>query len=155
MKRFLSASILYAALAGAAFAQVTVTDPWVRATVPQQTASGAFMKLDSAQAVRLVQARSPAAGVVEIHEMAMENNVMRMRAVGGLDLPAGKAVALEPGGYHLMLMNLKKPLKAGETVPLTLVLEKADGTRETVDVQAPVRALGAAAHGGHGAMPKH
>lgn len=154
MKHFLHASILYAALSACAGAQVTVTDPWVRATVPQQSASGAFMKLASAQPARLVQARSPAAAVVEIHEMAMHDNVMRMRAVDGLDLPAGKAVSLEPGGYHLMLMNLKQPLKQGETVPLTLLIERADGGRETVEVHAPVRALGSG-HGGHAGMPKH
>ena len=88
-------------------------------------------------------ARSPVAGVVEIHEMTMVDNVMKMRAVPGLDLPAGKAVELKPGGYHVMLMDLKAPLKAGDSVALTLVIEGKDGKKETVAVKAPVKALGA------------
>lgn len=126
-----------------AAAQTTVTDPWVRGTVPQQQATGAFMQITSAQGGKLVSASSPVAGVVEIHEMAMDGNVMKMRAIPGLDLPPGKAVDLKPGGYHVMLMGLKQPLKDGETVPLTLVVEGKDGKRETIDVKAPVKALGA------------
>jgi copper(I)-binding protein len=133
-----------------AYAQVAVGDPWVRATVPQQQASGAFMTLTAAQPARLVEARSPVAGVVEIHEMTMDGGVMRMRAIPGLDLPAGKPVAMRPGGYHVMLMSLNRTLVAGEVVPLTLVVESA-GRRETIEVKAPVRPLNAAA-GGH---PKH
>jgi copper(I)-binding protein len=129
------------------FAQVAVGDPWVRATVPQQQASGAFMTLTAAQPARLIEARSPVAGVVEIHEMAMDGNVMRMRAIPGLDLPAGKPVALKPGGYHVMLMSLNRTLAAGEVVPLTLVIETS-GRRETIEVKAPVRPLNAAG-GGH------
>jgi copper(I)-binding protein len=86
-------------------AQVTVKDPWVRATVPAQKATGAFMQITSAQDARLVEARSPVAGVVEVHEMVMEKEVMKMRAIKGLDLPAGKTVELKPGGYHVMLMG--------------------------------------------------
>ena len=89
-------------------------------------------------------AHAGAAGVVEIHEMAMDGNVMKMRAVPGIDLPAGKTVDLKPGGYHVMLMDLKRELKAGETVPVTLVIEGADKKRETVEVKATVRALGSA-----------
>jgi hypothetical protein len=126
-------------LALPAAAQVTVTDPWVRGTVQGQMATGAFMKLQSANAARLVEASSPVAGVVEIHEMTMQNNVMRMRAVQALDLPAGRAVELKPGGYHVMLMDLKQQMKEGEVVPLTLVVESA-GKRETIEVKAPVRA---------------
>lgn len=137
-----------------AHAQTTVTDPWVRGTVAQQKATGMFAKISSAQGGRLVAASSLAAGVVEIHEMSMDGNVMRMRAVDALDLPAGKTVALEPGGYHVMLIDLVQPLAAGQTVPVTLVVEGADGKRETVEVQAPVRALGQAGgmmqgHGKH------
>ncbi len=150
MKRLLTASILSLLLAGTAFAQVTVSDPWVRATVAAQKASGAFMTLTATRDARLVAARSPVAGVVEIHTMALENNVMRMRAIDALALPAGKAVKLESGGYHLMLMQLKGPLTAGETVPLELVFEHSDQSRETVSIKAEVRALTS----GHGAM-KH
>lgn len=150
MKRLLTASILSLLLAGTAFAQVTVSDPWVRATVAAQKASGAFMTLTATRDARLVAARSPVAGVVEIHTMALENNVMRMRAIDALALPAGKAVKLESGGYHLMLMQLKGPLTAGETVSLELVFEHSDQSRETVRINAEVRALTS----GHGAM-KH
>ena len=86
-------------------------------------------------------ASSPAAGVVEIHEMSMDGNVMRMRAIPGLDLPAGKPVELKPGGYHLMLMDLKQPLKEGTSVAVILVIESRDGKRESVEVIAPVRSL--------------
>jgi hypothetical protein len=132
----LSAALFFAL---PAVAQVTVTEPWVRGTVAGQMASGAFMQLKSARDAKLVEARSPVAGVVEIHEMAMENNVMRMRAIPALPLPAGRSVELKPGGYHVMLMDLKQQLKEGETVPVTLVVESA-GKRETIEVKAPVRA---------------
>jgi copper(I)-binding protein len=122
-----------------AAAQVTVTDAWVRGTVAGQMATGAFMKLQSAKDARLLEAASPVAGVVEIHEMALENNVMRMRAVPALPLPAGRMVELKPGGYHVMLMDLKQQMKEGEVVPVTLVVETA-GKRETIEVKAPVRA---------------
>ncbi len=133
------------ALATAAQAQVTVKDAWVRATVPQQKATGAFMQLTAEKDTRLVEARSPVAGVVEIHEMTMVDNVMKMRAVPGLDLPAGKAVELKPGGYHVMLIDLKGQVKEGDTVPVTLVVQGKDGKRETIEVKAPVRPLNAAA----------
>lgn len=128
----------------ATFAQTTVTDPWVRGTVAQQKATGMFAQITSAQGGRLLSASSPAAGVVEIHEMKMDGSVMRMRAVTELALPVGQAVALKPGGYHLMLMDLKQQLKAGDTVPVTLVVEGADQKRETIEVKAAVRALAAA-----------
>jgi copper(I)-binding protein len=133
--------IALALAAGTAHAQVTVKDPWVRATVPQQKATGAFMQLSAAQDTRLVEARSPVAGTVEIHEMKMENNVMKMRAVPGLDVPAGKGVDLKPGGYHVMLLDLKEQMKEGATVPVTLVFEGKDKKRETVEVKAAVRPL--------------
>jgi periplasmic copper chaperone A len=127
----------------AAHAQTAVKDPWVRGTVAQQKATGLFALITSTAGGKLVSASSPVAGVVEIHEMSMEGNVMKMRALpAGLDLPAGKAVELKPGGYHVMLMDLKKELKAGDTVPVTLVIEGADKKRETVEIKAPVRALG-------------
>jgi periplasmic copper chaperone A len=131
------------AAAGAAGAQTTVKEAWVRGTVPQQKASGAFMQITSAQGGKLLSVSSPVAGVAEVHEMAMEGTTMRMRAVGALELPAGKAVELKPGGYHVMLMDLKQPLNAGDMVPLSLVIEGKDGKRETLQVQAPVRPLGA------------
>ncbi len=135
-----------AGLAPAVLAQTTVAQPWVRGTVAQQKATGAFMQLTSAQGGRLISVASPAAGVVEMHEMSMQGSTMKMRALpNGLDLPAGQAVALKPGGYHLMLMDLKAPLKPGDSVALTLVVQGKGGVRETIEVQAPVKALGAAA----------
>jgi copper(I)-binding protein len=139
MKQWLCAGLLWLA-AAAASAQVDVRDAWARAAVPGQMGTGAFMTLTSKDGARLIGAASPVAGVVEIHEMAVDNNVMRMRAVGALDLPAGRAVQLKPGGHHVMLMDLKRPLKAGEKVPLELQLELRDGRRITQPVQAEVRA---------------
>ena len=139
-----TATLAFAAVVPAALAQTTVQEPWVRATVPQQKATGMFARITSPTAGRIVGASSPAAGVVEIHEMAMDGNVMRMRAVPALELPAGKAVELKPGGYHVMLMDLKQQLKAGEMVNVSLVVERAGGQRETVEVKAPVRGVAAA-----------
>jgi periplasmic copper chaperone A len=137
-------------VAALAQAQTTVADPWVRGTVAQQKATGLFAQITSAKGGRLVGARSPVAGVVEIHEMSMDGNVMRMRALpNGLELPAGKAVTLKPGGYHVMLMDLKQPLRTGEMVPVTLVVEGADKQRETIELKAPVRALAASAGDAH------
>jgi len=144
VKQLILASLL-ALSATAALAQVEVKDPWVRATVQQQKTTGAFMQLTAKQDARLVELRSPAAGAVEIHHMSMANNVMRMRAVPGLDLPAGKAVDLEPGGYHIMLVNLNRQIKAGDLVPLTLVFEGKDKQRQTIELQVPARPLNGAA----------
>lgn len=141
-----------------AHAQVTVKDAWVRATVPQQKATGAFMQITSNADTRLVSVSSPLTPMAEVHEMAMDNNVMRMRQVTGIDLPAGRTVELKPGGYHVMLMDLKQQVKAGESVPLTLVFENKAGQRETVQVTAPVRPLnatGAGGQAGHGSGHKH
>lgn len=130
--------------AAAVSAQTSVKDGWVRSTVEPQKATGAFMQITSPQGGKLVGAQSPVAGVTEVHEMAMEGNVMKMRAVSALELPAGKAVELKPGGYHVMLMDLKQALKAGETVPLTLTVEGKDGKRESVELKLPVKAAAAA-----------
>ena len=151
LKRIALACLASAATFSAlpAHAQLTVQDAWVRGTVGQQKATGMFARITSAQPARLVSASSPVAGIVEIHEMAMDGNVMRMRAVTGLDLPPGKAVELKPGGYHVMLMQLKQPLEPGKTVPVMLVVESA-GKRDSIEVQASVRTLaGQPAAGGH------
>jgi copper(I)-binding protein len=144
MKNLIIAAALCSA-AGLALAQTTVTEAWVRGTVAQQKATGLFATITSAQGGRLVSASTPVAGLVEIHEMKMDGDTMRMRALaGGLELPAGKPVQLKPGGYHVMLMGLKQPLKDGEQIAVTLVIEGADKKRETLEFKAPVRALGAA-----------
>jgi copper(I)-binding protein len=140
MKRIAFTALIVAALP--VMAQVTIKDPWVRATVSQQKATGAFMQITSAQDARLVEAKSPLAGVVEVHEMTLEKDVMKMRALpNGLDLPAGKSIELKPGGYHVMLMDLKQQMKEGDTVPMTLVVEGKDKKRSTIEVKAAVKAL--------------
>lgn len=138
--KLLSALVL-AAIALPVQAQVTVNDPWVRATVAQQSATGAFMRITSTQDARLVEVKSPVAGVVEVHEMRMEKDVMKMRAVRELALPAGTSVELKPGGYHIMLMDLKRQMKEGDSVPLTLVIEARDKKRSNLDIKVPVRPL--------------
>ena len=154
MKKALSVLSL-SLLASLAHAQVTVSEAWVRATVAQQKATGAFMQLQSAQDAKLVSAQSPVAGVTEVHEMAMDNGVMKMRAIPSLALPAGKAVELKPGGYHVMLMDLKGQVKDGDMVPVTLVVEGKDGKRQTIEVKAAARTMAQPAmkhehgHGSH------
>ncbi len=137
-----SLSLLAALQALSVQAQTTVAEPWVRGTVAQQMATGMFARITSVNGGKLVAASSPVAGVVEIHEMAMQGSTMKMRALpAGLDLPAGKVIELKPGGYHVMLMDLKQQLKVGDTVPVTLVVEGVDKARETIEVKAPVKAL--------------
>ena len=146
MPRIRFATFLAALLAAPALlAQVAVIDPWVRGTVSSQKATGAFMQLKSAGDATLVGVSSPVAGVVEIHEMKMDGGVMRMSAVRELALPAGKAVDLKPGGYHVMLMDLKQPVKEGESVPLTLTFRDKAGKTSAVEVRAPVKSLTAPA----------
>ena len=137
---------MLAAAAQGAVAQTTVKDAWVRGTVEPQRATGAFMKITSAQGGKLVAVESPVAGVVEVHAMSMQGDVMSMHAVPDLALPPGRTVDFKPGGYHVMMMGLKQALKAGDVVPLTLVIEGKDGKRETIEVKASVRALGAMKH---------
>jgi len=154
MRRLSLAAALVAAVSVVpAWAQVTVSAPWVRGTVQGQKATGAFMQLKSADGAALVAAESPVAGIVEIHEMKMEGNVMRMRAVPKIELPAGRAVELKPGGYHVMLMDLKQPLKQGESVPIRLKFQGKDGKPQELEVRAEVRDLTATTPQG-GAM-KH
>ena len=149
-------------LAGSAWSQVTVTDAWVRATVPGQQATGMFATLTAQQDSKLVGGSSPAAGTVEVHEMKMEGDVMKMRAIASLPLPAGQAVSLKPGSYHIMLMGLKKPLTDGASVPLKLVVEDAQKKQSTVDIKVPVKKMAPAKamddhdhHHGHGHDHSH
>jgi len=137
--------------AAPALAQVRVEGAWARASVQGQKATGAFMKITAPQAMRLVGVASPVAGVAEVHEMKMDGDVMRMRAVDGVDLPAGKAVELKPGGYHVMLLDLKAPLMKDTAIPLTLTLRDARGVQSKVELSVPV---GIGVPGGGGA-PAH
>jgi len=143
------------ALTGSAlYAQtVEVKDAWVRSTVQGQKATGAFMKLTAKDGAQLVGGASPVAGAVEVHEMKMEGDVMKMRAMSALDLPAGKTVELKSGGYHVMLLDLKTALKKDSTVPLTLLFKDGKGVESKVELQLPVSTT---APGGHGAgMAEH
>ncbi len=135
------------AAAASAHGQVEVRAAWVRGTVLGQTTAGAYMELTSDRRANLLGAESPAAGAAEIHEMKMEGNVMRMRHVPRLELPARKTVELKPGGYHMMLVDLKRPLKKGDRVPIRLKVELSDKTIKTIQVVAEVRELASA--GGH------
>lgn len=129
-------------LAGAAqAADVEVNTPWTRATIRLLKVSGAYMELKSVQGATLVGASSPVAGNVELHEMRMEGDLMKMRAVRRLPLPAGKAVALTPGGYHLMLYDLKEQLVQGTRIPIRLEFETSGGRRESIEVSTEVRPL--------------
>jgi copper(I)-binding protein len=132
---------LIAALAcSAVYAQnVEIKDAWIRTSVPGQKATGAFMKITAKDGTKLVGASSPVAGVAQVHEMKMEGDVMKMRAVpGGLDIAAGKTVELKPGGYHVMLMDLKAALQKDSTVPLTLLFKDAKGAESKVELTVPV-----------------
>ncbi|MGE8319511.1 MAG: copper chaperone PCu(A)C [Comamonas sp.] len=134
-------------------AAIDAGDPWARATVPGQSGSGIFMTLQAPLGGSLVAVKTPAAGIAEVHEMKMEDNVMRMRPIAKLDLPARQPVQLTPGGFHIMLMQLKQPLTAGQSIPLTLTVEDAKGQRRERTIDVPVRAATAAApaggHAGH------
>ncbi|MES2953892.1 MAG: copper chaperone PCu(A)C [Pseudomonadota bacterium] len=142
-----------------AFAQaqtLEVKDAWVRTAVPGQSGTGAFMAITAKDGAKLVGASSPVAGVAEVHEMKMEGDVMRMRAVPALDLPAGKTVQLKPGGYHVMLMELKQALPKGSTVPLTLTFRDARGQERKLELKLPVAATApGAAMPGHAGGHKH
>jgi periplasmic copper chaperone A len=147
--KVLTATLLL--VSGALHAQsVDVKDAWVRATVPGQMGTGAFMKITAREGTRLVGVSTPAAGVAELHEMKIDGDIMKMRALPGLDLPAGKTVELKAGGNHVMMMDLKQALPKGSSVPMTLRFKDAQGTPSQLDLVVPVKATapsaGAAAH---------
>ena len=123
-------------------AEVTVKNAWVRGTVAAQTVTGAFMTITSSEEAKLVGASSRIAASSEIHQSMMQGGVNHMHGVDEVKLPAGKAVELKPGGYHLMLMGLAKPVAEGQKVPITLTILDAKGRKSTVEVQAEVRGLG-------------
>lgn len=99
---------------------VTVTDAWVKITVPGARVSAAYMKLKSTEPVKLIKVEAAIAGIVEIHDMRMNDGVMEMEAMDALNIPANTTVTLKPGGMHVMLLKVNKPIKQGDKVPLTL-----------------------------------
>ncbi|MEO6972640.1 MAG: copper chaperone PCu(A)C [Rhodoferax sp.] len=150
LSRALVASLALAC--GTLYAQtIDVKDAWVRTSVQGQTATGAFMKITAKDDERLVAVSTPVAGVAEVHQMMLDGDVMKMRAVeGGLALPAGKTVALTPGGYHVMLMDLKAPLVKDSTVPMTLVFKNDKGVQSKVELKVPVSTVEPGAANGMG-----
>jgi hypothetical protein len=132
----------------AAKSGIEVRQPWTRATTAGQSVGAGYLTLRNAgpRPDRLLGASSPAAERVELHSMAMEGDVMRMRAVDSLELPAGGSFELKPGGLHLMLLGLKRPLQPGQPVPLTLRFEKAGEVAVEVSVDAPAAPV---QHGKH------
>ncbi|QCI11999.1 copper chaperone PCu(A)C [Pseudomonas putida] len=146
------AAIALLGMALPALAQTTVSEAWVRATVAHQPSTGAFMTLTASSDSKLVSVASPVAKTVQVHEMTMNGDVMGMREVKAVELPAGKAVSLDPNGLHVMLTGLNQQVKEGDKVPLTLTIEDAKGGKETLDVQAEVRPLNAEAGAGHDHM---
>jgi len=139
--------------AGASQQLPRVEGAWVRSAVPGQHGTGAFMKITAPRPMQLVGVATPVAGVAQVHEMKMEGDIMKMRAVPALDLPAGRTVELKPGGYHLMLMDLKQSLEAGSSVPITLLLRDGAGTESRLELKVPVAAK--APGGGRGHMDAH
>lgn len=144
---------------------VDVRNAWVRSTVHGQKGTGAFMSLTARESTQLVGVSSPVAGVAEVHEMKMDGDVMRMRPLAALELPAGKTVELKPGSYHLMLMDLKQPLPKDTSVPLVLRFRTVGGAQSQLELNVPVSTLAPniapaaaqppGAHGMHGGTHVH
>jgi copper(I)-binding protein len=141
--RMLIATLLTACVCSIAQAQaVTVNNPWARATVPGQKGAGVFMTLTSPVGSRLISASSPIASFGQVHEMHMEGDVMKMRALkDGLEIPAGKTVELKPGSYHVMLMDLKTPLLKDTTIPVTLLFVDSKGVETKTELTVPVNSM--------------
>lgn len=133
---------------------IEIGHPWARSTSAGQQTGGGYLKLDNqGPADRLVSASAAVSDKVELHSMAMEGDVMRMRQVDGIDLPTGKPVELKPGGFHIMFVGLKAPLKAGDSFPLQLRFEKAGDVSVQVTIEAAgagaMPTAGSGAHAGH------
>ncbi|WP_162491608.1 copper chaperone PCu(A)C [Pseudomonas syringae group genomosp. 3] len=142
-------------LSAQALADTKVDDAWVRATVPGQPATGAFMHITSSTDSKLVDVASPVAKTVQIHQMSMKGDVMSMQRVTSVDLPAGKPVVFDANGYHVMFMGLLAQVKEGDKVPLTLIVEDAKGAKESIQVTAVAKSLTTDEHGGHGDHSGH
>ena len=143
------------ACAQAGTANVDVKDAWMRSTVPGQMGTGAFMKITAKTGTKLVGLSSPVAGVVEVHEMKMDKDIMTMRAMPLLDLPAGKTIELKPGSYHVMLMDLKQPLLKDSKVPLTLMFKDAKGVQTRMELTVPVTTVAPGGASGKADPHKH
>lgn len=140
-------AVLFASLSAPAAGQLTVTEAWVRGTVPGQSVTGAYMTLRATRPVTIVAVASPVAKTVELHEMSLQGGVMRMRHLAQLPLAAGASVELKPGGYHVMMTDVTRPLREGEKVPITLTLRDDNGKESTLTVNAAVRPMMETGHG--------
>ena len=127
---------------------VQVESAWARATVAGQKSTGAFMRLTARSATSLVGVSTTAAGITELHEMKMNGDVMTMRELPALDLPAGKAVELKSGGRHIMLMDVNRALLPGATIALVLKFRDAAGVESTLSLNVPVSKAAPAAEAG-------
>jgi copper(I)-binding protein len=119
--------------------EIIISHAWARATAPGQEVGAAFLTIQSQKNTALIKAESPSAGGVEIHSTTMKNGIMQMRKLDSLPLTANKPTALEPGGYHLMLLGLKKTLKTGDEIQLTLHFKNADGKVSVLHQRVPVK----------------
>jgi copper(I)-binding protein len=147
VKRHMKKIVLAFSLLGLTFqvsAQTQIEGAWVRATVPGQQATGAFMTITASSDSKLLSAQSPVAKIVQVHQSTIKNDVMRMQPVDFVALPAGKAVILDPNSYHIMLIDLIKQVKEGDQVLLNLTVENAQGEKELIKVEATARALNTA-----------
>ena len=138
-KHFCASLLLMAAAVSCTAAPVAISHAWARATAPGQDVGAAYLELKSVADLTLTKAESPVAGSVEVHKMSMKNGVMEMRMQDTLQLPAGQTVKLEPGGLHLMLFGLKKPLKIGENVLMTLHFKDKSGKESSMKINLPIK----------------
>ena len=145
---FVIALPAFSAEQGSTGSGVRIADAWVRAPAPGQKTAGAYVEVTSDRDAAIIAAGSPAAARVEMHSSTTEGGVMRMRALPRIELPAGKTVKLAPGGIHLMLIDVKQPLRVGDKVPLTLSVQPtgsaAGMSLTTLQLEAEVRAAGSA-----------
>jgi len=147
MQRTLLSLLLALTLAAPALADsVKVDNAWVRATAPGQKVAGGFMNLTADADMTLVGGTSPVSNAFELHIMKMEGGVMEMRQVKDIALPKGKTVSLEPGGLHVMFIDLKGQIKPGQKVPMTLIVRGADGKEQPLAVEAGARKMGGMHH---------
>ncbi len=122
-----------------AYATVSFLRPWALATKPGQKNGAAYMELEASESALITKVESPQAKAVEVHNMIMDKGVMKMRKVDRLELPAGTSVKFEPGGLHLMLIGLKKPLKSGDTVVVKFTISGSDKKESSFQVDVSVR----------------
>lgn len=143
---FLAVALVATSAAQAQPAPVDIGSPWARVVLQGQASSAAYMTLTAREPLTLTGATTPAAGIVEVHEMWMDGDVMKMRARETVALPAGQAVSFRPGGYHFMLMDLKAAFRPGTVVPMTLQFRDAQGKARELSVSVPVTAAAPMMH---------